>query len=266
MAEIKWVKLWVNMFDNPKVKAIRRMPEGNDILLIWIMLMTMAGRCNEEGEIFLTQGINYTSEMLAAEIGYAEETVLSALDTLRRFGMIGYEENLLRITNWEEYQNVDGMERVREQTRKRVQKCRTRKKESASGKSTDDEEPGAESGSLRNVSCNAAETLCNAPEEDKDIKNKKEEKENKKNTKRKVFVKPSVEEIQRYCRERENRVNPEQFLDYYEANGWKVGRNAMQDWKAAVRNWERGSPDRKQNPVPVLRTTADYRKGAAECL
>lgn len=256
MAEIKWVKLWVNMFDNPKVKAIRRMPEGNDILLIWIMLMTMAGRCNEEGEIFLTQGINYTSEMLAAEMGFAEETVLSALDTLRRFGMIGYEENLLRITNWEEYQNVDGMERVREQNRKRKAKQRARKDaEKQTAEIPESECPVTVTGQV---------TQCHAPEED--IKNKKEEKENKKNTERKVFVKPSVEEIQRYCRERENRVDPEQFLDYYEANGWKVGRNAMKDWKAAVRNWERGNPDRKQNPVPVLRTTADYRKGAAECL
>lgn len=53
------------------------------------------------------------------------------------------------------------------------------------------------------------------------------------------FQKPTVEEIQEYCSERENDVDPEAFFDFYESKGWKVGRNPMKDWKAAVRNWER---------------------------
>jgi hypothetical protein len=53
------------------------------------------------------------------------------------------------------------------------------------------------------------------------------------------FLKPSIEEIEAYCMERKNAVDPIQFFDYYEANGWKVGRNSMKDWKAAVRTWER---------------------------
>lgn len=48
----------------------------------------------------------------------------------------------------------------------------------------------------------------------------------------------SVEAVRAYCQERNNGVNPEAFFNYYEANGWRVGRNAMKDWKAAVRNWE----------------------------
>jgi len=55
------------------------------------------------------------------------------------------------------------------------------------------------------------------------------------------FVKPTLEEITAYCRERKNKVDPDKFLSYYESNGWKVGRNPMKDWKAAVRNWERSS-------------------------
>lgn len=55
------------------------------------------------------------------------------------------------------------------------------------------------------------------------------------------FVKPTREEISAYCAERGNKVDPEKFLAYYESNGWKVGRNPMKDWKAAVRNWERNS-------------------------
>ena len=66
------------------------------------------------------------------------------------------------------------------------------------------------------------------------------------NTKKKRFVKPTVEEVKQYCIERNNCINAEQFYDYYESNGWKVGKNAMKDWKAAVRTWER-SEYRKTN-------------------
>ena len=50
---------------------------------------------------------------------------------------------------------------------------------------------------------------------------------------------PTLDEVKAYCNERNNRVDPERFIDYYTANGWKVGKNTMKDWKAAVRTWER---------------------------
>ena len=55
------------------------------------------------------------------------------------------------------------------------------------------------------------------------------------------FILPSIEEVKEYCRERNNNVDVERFVDYYTANGWKVGKNPMKDWKAAVRNWERNT-------------------------
>ena len=70
------------------------------------------------------------------------------------------------------------------------------------------------------------------------------------NPKRKRFVKPTTSEIEQYCIERNNNVNAEQFFDYYESNGWKVGKNSMKDWKAAVRTWERSEyrkPNSKKN-------------------
>ncbi len=73
------------------------------------------------------------------------------------------------------------------------------------------------------------------------VKNNKvineEQKPEKKVTKR--FVPPTIKEISEYCLERKNKVNPERFLSHYESNGWKVGKNKMKDWKAAVRTWER---------------------------
>ena len=55
--------------------------------------------------------------------------------------------------------------------------------------------------------------------------------------KRKNFVKPTVEEIAAFCKEKKYNVNAQQFFNYYESNGWKIGRNAMKSWQAAVQNW-----------------------------
>ena len=59
---------------------------------------------------------------------------------------------------------------------------------------------------------------------------------------RKRFTAPTIEDVKAYCKERGNRVDPERFIDYYTSNGWKVGKNPMKDWKAAVRTWERSEP------------------------
>lgn len=56
--------------------------------------------------------------------------------------------------------------------------------------------------------------------------------------KEKRSVKPTIDEVKEYCRERKNNVDPQRFFDFYEANGWRVGRNPMKNWKAAIRNWE----------------------------
>ena len=129
MSEVKWVKITTNMFDNRKIKHIRRLPEGNNIVLIWVMLLSLAGRCNASGMIFLTENIPYTNKMLADELGFDESVIYIALETLEKFGMISRnEEELLSINNWDEYQNVEGLDRIREQTRARVAKHRAAKK------------------------------------------------------------------------------------------------------------------------------------------
>ena len=81
-------------------------------------------------------------------------------------------------------------------------------------------------------------------------KEKEEEKENKKERVREKplarFTAPTVEDVTAYCRERGNRVDPQRFVDFYAAKGWKIGQNAMKDWKAAVRTWEQ----RETAPIP----------------
>lgn len=62
------------------------------------------------------------------------------------------------------------------------------------------------------------------------------------------FVKPTVEQIAAYCKERNNRIDPEEFFNHYEGNGWKVGSNSMKDWKAVIRTWEKRDFNRPQQP------------------
>lgn len=64
--------------------------------------------------------------------------------------------------------------------------------------------------------------------------------------KRKRFSPPTLEEVTAYCKERNNSVNPQRWLDHYESNGWMVGRNKMKDWKAAVRTWERNGFEKEK--------------------
>ena len=69
----------------------------------------------------------------------------------------------------------------------------------------------------------------------------------------KRFTIPTLEEIQNYCNERQNRINPEYFLDYYTARDWKFNNGGkMKDWKATIRNWERLERNREQNKKSVF--------------
>lgn len=88
-------------------------------------------------------------------------------------------------------------------------------------------------------------------EGEQEVGNKKEkEKENIYGAKapaRSSFTRPTLLEVKAYCEERHNGIVPEQWYDYYEANGWKVGRNAMKDWKACIRSWERRRAEEQAN-------------------
>ena len=124
--DVKWIKITTDMFDNRKIRHLRRLPDGNSIVLIWVMLLTLAGRCNAGGMVFLTENIPYTPKMLADELDFEESTITLAINALEQLGMVSSDP--LKVTNWEEYQNVESMERIREQTRKRMADYRARKR------------------------------------------------------------------------------------------------------------------------------------------
>jgi predicted phage replisome organizer len=166
MAEVKWVKLTTDMFDNRKIKHLRKLPDGNNIVLIWVMLLTMAGRCNAGGMIFLTENIPYTPKMLADELGFEENTVILALQALENLNMVVKDEGFFVIAGWEEYQNIEGMDKIREQNRIRKQKQR---------------ENQALLGSMSRDS-HVTVTVCHATDIDKDIDKDKEKRKKKEST------------------------------------------------------------------------------------
>lgn len=128
MAKVSWIKIETEMFNNVKIGHIRKLPEGNNIVLIWVMLLTMAGRCNANGLIFLTENIPYNEKLLADELGFDESVIQLALTALENFGMITRDGNMLSIPGWEEHQNIEGMDKIREQNRIRKQKQRERQR------------------------------------------------------------------------------------------------------------------------------------------
>jgi predicted phage replisome organizer len=129
MADVKWIKLYTDMFDNRKIKFIRKLPEGNDILLMWIMLLISAGKVNDEGYVYIIEDIPYTPESLADEFDLPINTIKLGLETMKKLNMIEDEAKGLRIINWCEYQSIESLEKIREQTKLRTRKYRDRLKE-----------------------------------------------------------------------------------------------------------------------------------------
>lgn len=78
--------------------------------------------------------------------------------------------------------------------------------------------------------------------------------EQKSRTESKKFQPPTVDEVKSYCQERGNSVDPEAFCDFYTSKGWKVGKNPMKDWKAAVRTWEK----RDRRPKPIKQSGNEF--------
>lgn len=228
MADVKWIKICTDIFDDEKMLLIESMPEADGIIVCWFKLLCLAGKQNNSGVFMLNDKLAYTDEMLAAIFRRPLNTVRLALNTFKNFGMIEIIEGTITIPNWGKHQNLDQLETKKAYMRKYMKGYREKQKALTSGK-----------------------TLCKtnvSPTEediDKDIDIEEEKKESKKKATSR-FSPPTLDEVKAYCIERNNNVDAERFIDYYTSNGWKVGRNPMKDWKATVRTWEKSS---KEKPV-----------------
>lgn len=154
----------------------------------------------------------------AAALGMTESKIYRLLKMMEKNGMLTVRSNnkfsVVQIVNWGVYQHAEGDSRT-------AAEQQTDSKRTADGQQTD------------------------TNKKEKKDKKEKNEKEGRETGGRadppapKRFIPPALEEIQAYCRERGSLVDAERFLDYYTANGWMVGKNKMQDWKAALRRWEK---------------------------
>ena len=226
-----WLKLHKDFFQRKEIKRLRKIAGGDTYTIIYLKMLLRS--IMSDGKLYFDGLEDDFASELALDLDEKEENVQITIQYLLKSG-------LLEMCSDEEYYLPDTKYSTGCETAvaSRVRKHRERKKA---------------------LQCNADVTqvkhLCNGEKEieiEKEIEKEIEldTKANKSPTKAKRFVKPTINEIQDYCIERNNNVNAEHFFDYYESNGWKVGKNSMKDWKAAVRTWERSEyrkPNSKKN-------------------
>lgn len=156
MSEIKWIKITTDIFDDEKICLIDALPDHDAIFVIWFKILALAGKHNRNGLLMMSDKVHYTDEMLATIFRRPLNTVKMALGIFEQFGMVEIIDGVITLPNWEKHQNIDGMEKIKEQTRNRVARHRKKQKNLALG---------------GNVTCNVTVTPSNALEEEKD-KNK----------------------------------------------------------------------------------------------
>lgn len=130
--DVTWIKLATGLFGDTKIKYLRQQKNGDSIALFWVGLLTLAGECNDKGMIYITPTVPYTYEGLAGGLGFPLPVVKKAIPLFVSLDMLEESEGFLCIVNWNEHQNVDGLEKVREQNRIRKQAQRQREKEADS--------------------------------------------------------------------------------------------------------------------------------------
>ena len=220
-----YIRLKDNFFDSNEIVLLESMQDG--YLYSNILLKLYLRSLSNDGKLMFNDRIPYNPQMLATITRHSVGTVEKALQIFQEMGLIEILDNgaiyMLDI------QNFIG-ESSTEADRKRTYRAKLDRDRTKVGQM-----------SLKCPDKSTPEIELEIRDRVKDIDNKEKNniKKESAGAHNKKFVKPTVEEVKEYCQERKNSVDANRFVDYYEANGWKVGRNSMKDWKAAVRTWER---------------------------
>ena len=221
-----WLKLHKDFFQRKEIKRLRKIAGGDTYTIIYLKMLLRS--IMSDGKLYFDGLEDDFASELALDLDEKEENVQITIQYLLKSG-------LLEMCSDEEYYLPDTKDSTGCETAaaSRMRKCRAKKDKLERNNVT----PMLQSG---------YEEIKKELEIEKEL----DTKANKSPTKAKRFVKPTLSEIEQYCIERNNNVNAEQFFDYYESNGWKVGKNSMKDWEAAVRTWERSEyrkPNSKKN-------------------
>ena len=177
-------------------------------------------------------------KQMERETGYNIDTVKRLLSRMEKVhDVIRYSEKTkeVLIINWGKY-NWTASERVRKAVEAVADHI---KSEQFKRYVMDTVSIGYAYSMVPSVTDTETETVSDTVSETETVSEYRDREDADKPRAKSRFIAPSVEEVAAYCKERGNSVDPQRFVDYYASNGWKVGRNPMKDWKAAVRTWEK---------------------------
>ena len=271
-----WLKLQEHFFQDKAVKKLRRMPNGDTCVMIYLKMLLLS--LSSSGELYF-DGLEpdfYTE--LALTLDEDEGLVRDTLEFLMRVHRL--EQKSETVYYLPEVGAVTGSESA---SAERMRKARQKP---ADAKPQEPVQAPAEACDTEAAHCDTPAAHCDVEKEiEKEIEKELEiEKETESDAekelfpesqtaaaavpetttttgsrkKRTAFSMPTLEEIRNYCMHRGSTVSAEQFYDYYEANGWNIGKHPMRDWKAALRTWERHEkPSCPDKPQPPLCENAD---------
>lgn len=211
-----WLKLKRDFFKRHDIRIIEEMPNGKDYILFYLKLLLES--IDHEGALRFNETIPYSEQMLSVITNTNIDLVRSAMRVFTQLKMVEIlDDETIYMT---EVQKMTGAETAWAQ-----------KKRLYRGKQEEDK--------ARTLSSQCPPDVRQEIEKEKEIEKELDIVGTAVPKQPKRFKPPSVDEVRAYCRERKNMVDAEKFIDYYTSNGWKVGKNNMKDWKAAVRTWER---------------------------
>lgn len=127
MADVKWIKITTDIFDDEKILLIESLPDAYAIITVWFKLLCLAGKQNNNG-VFMMGRIAYTDKMLATIFRMNELTVKMALQTFEQFGMVEIVDGVITIPNWGKHQSLDAYEKKKIRDRERIARKRAEQK------------------------------------------------------------------------------------------------------------------------------------------
>lgn len=128
MADVKWIKIMTDIFDDQKILMIEQLPSADSVIVIWFKLLCFAGKINNDGVFLMNDRIAYTDEMLSAIFRRDLQTVRMALKVFEQYGMIEVIDNVITIPNWSKHQTLDAYEKKKERDRLYKMKIRAKQK------------------------------------------------------------------------------------------------------------------------------------------
>ena len=126
---MQWIKVFTNIFANPKIQLLLKERDGDTFFRVWIQLLTLAGTSMQNGKIMMSENTPITVENLATITHKSNKKIQNILNKLIHFEMIICEDNIYRIKNWYKYQSIDKYEKILKQNRERQKRFRDKKKE-----------------------------------------------------------------------------------------------------------------------------------------